>query len=120
MFHHQKASFADRVSPLIQHMRKDEPSQGWTQLTDEYMNKKTRTLNRKCRDDLNNLCKNNQKFRCEIINFVEDKAGLSNDQIIDKKFKHNTLNKLGVKNLNKFVQCKDNPRNLIEVWARYK
>ena len=44
---------ADRVSPLrdpasqmFHHMRKDEPSQGWTPFTDEYMNKKTGTSNK--------------------------------------------------------------------------
>ena len=47
MFHHQENSFADRVLPKIHHMRKDEPSQGWTPFKDEYMNKKTGTLNKK-------------------------------------------------------------------------
>ena len=38
-------------------MRKDEISLGCTQFTDEYMNKKTGTLNKKGRDDLNILFK---------------------------------------------------------------
>ena len=37
--------------------------QGWTQFTDEYINKKTGILNKKGRDDLKDLYKNNQKFR---------------------------------------------------------
>ena len=44
--------FSDRVSPMFHHMRKDKTSQGWTPLTDEYLNKKTGTLNKKGRDDL--------------------------------------------------------------------
>ena len=43
----QSCCYADRVSliretasQMFHHMRKDEPSQGWTPLTDEYMNKK--------------------------------------------------------------------------------
>ena len=54
----RKTSFTDKISPTNQHkwqtawqMRKDEPSQ----MTDEYMNKKTGTSNKKGRDDLNNL-----------------------------------------------------------------
>ena len=62
-------------------MRTDESSLGWTSFTDEYMKKKTATLNKNGRDDLNNLYKNHQKFRDKIINFVGDKAGLSNEQI---------------------------------------
>ena len=44
--------FSDRVSPMFHNMRKDETSQEWTPLTDEYLNKKTGTLNKKGRDDL--------------------------------------------------------------------
>ena len=79
----------------------------------------TGTLNKRGRDDLKNLYKNNQNFRDGVINFVGDKTGLSNDQIIDKTFKHKTLKKLGVENLNKFVQSKENTRILIELLASY-
>ena len=65
------------------------------------MVKKTGTSNKKGRDDLNIPFKYNKKFRDEIINFVGNNAGLSNDQIIDKKYKFNTLNTLGEENLNK-------------------
>ena len=37
------------------------------------MNKETGTLNKKGRDDLNDLHKNNQKFRDQIINFLKIK-----------------------------------------------
>ena len=39
-------------------------------LREEYMNKKTKTFNKKGRDDLIDLYKKNEKFRDEIINFV--------------------------------------------------
>ena len=42
----QSCRYADRVSPMFHHMRKDQPSQRWTPLTDEYMNKKTGTFNK--------------------------------------------------------------------------
>ena len=45
------------------------------------MNKMTGTLNKRGRDDLTNPNKNNQKFRDEIISFVGDKTGLSNEKI---------------------------------------
>ena len=70
-------------------------SRGWTPLTDgtssmfhiEYMNKKTGTLHKKGRDELNDLYKNNQKIRDEIINFDGDKTELGNEKIIDKRLK---------------------------------
>ena len=37
------------------------------------------------------------------MNFVGDKAGLSKEQIIDKRYKCNTFNKLGKEKLNKSV-----------------
>ena len=43
--------------------------------------------------------KNNEKFGDIIIHFVGDKAGLCNDQIIDKRYKYNTPDKLGKENL---------------------
>ena len=72
------------------------------------MNKKTGNLSKRSRDDLNNLYKNNKKYRNGFINFVGDKAELSKDQNIKKRFKYNALNKLGVEILNKFFQSKDN------------
>ena len=47
-------------------MRKDEPSQGWAPFTDEYMNKKTGTLNKKGRYDSNDLYKNNQNLEMKL------------------------------------------------------
>ena len=67
---------------------------------EEYMKEESEALNKKGRDDLNELYKNNQNFRDEIINFFGDKAELSNEKILDKRHKDNTLNKLGMETVN--------------------
>ena len=51
---------------------------------------KTATFNKKSRDDLNDLYKNNQKLIDEIKYFVGDKTGFINETYLDKKFKHKT------------------------------
>ena len=56
---------------------------------DEYFNEDTEALNKKGRDDLNDLYKNNQKFEDEIIKFVVDETELGNEKILDKRYKHN-------------------------------
>ena len=81
----------------------------------KYRNKKTGTLTKKGRDDLNDRFKNKQKFRDEIINFFGDKAGLSNEKILDKRFKHNSLNKLGMETLAGFAWSRDYTRSLIDI-----
>ena len=81
-FMDQGTCLADMSSPNRKpalQMRKHESSLGLTQFTDRYMNKKTSTLNKKGRDYLNNLNKNNQTFRDKNKISVGDKAGLSND-----------------------------------------
>ena len=68
-FMDQGTCLADMISPNREpalQMRKDESSLGLTQFTDQYLNKKTGTLNKKGRDDLNNLNRNNQTFRDKI------------------------------------------------------
>ena len=87
------------------------------------MDEETEALNKKGRDDLSELYKNNQNARDKIISFVGDKVELSNDQIIDKRYKYNTRIKLGVETLSKFapnficsnfICSKDHARSLIE------
>ena len=84
-------------------------------IPEEYMDEETEALNKKGGDNLNDLYNNNQNFRDEIINFVGDKAELSNEKILDKRYKHNTLNKLRMETLAKFAFCKDHARDLIEI-----
>ena len=64
-------------------------------------------LSKKGRNDLNDLYKNNQKFKDQIINFVGDKAELDREKILDKRFKCKTLNKLSMETLAKFTFSKD-------------
>ena len=87
----------DRTSSIFNYWAKQE----------EYIDEETETLNEISRDDLNELYKNSQKFRDEYINFVGDKAELSNEKSLDKRYKNNTLNKLGMKTLSKFIFSKD-------------
>ena len=87
---------------------------------EEYIDEETEALNEKGRGDLSELYKNNQKFRDEIINFVGDKAELSNEKILDERYKHNTLYKLGMETLAEFIFSKDYTRSLIEILANYK
>ena len=89
----QKSCFADKQSPSYTDQQspsytdkyklneKDKSGQGWTPFTDEYMNKKSGTLNKKSRGGINNLYKNNQKLRDKFIKIAGDKAGLSNEKI---------------------------------------
>ena len=80
-----------------------------------YVDQKTGTLNKEGRGDLNDIYENNQKFKDEIINFVRDKAGLINEQSLDKRYKNNTLNMLGMKTLAGFVWSSDYTMDLIEM-----
>ena len=100
----QRSCFTDGTSSVFHH---------------EYMNKKNGTLNKKSSFDLNNPYKNKKNIE-KIITFVGDKAGLSNDQNIDKKlYVYKTLNTLDEENLNKFTWLRDNTRFLTEILAIY-
>ena len=85
-----------------------------------FIDEETEDLNKKCRDDLNDQYKINQIFRDEIINFVREETELSYRNILDKRFKHNTLIKLGMETLAKFVFSKDHARSLVGIMASYK
>ena len=63
-------------------------------IQEEYIDKETEALSNKGRKDLKELYNNYQKFKDEIIHFVEDKAELDREKFLDKRFKYNTLNKL--------------------------
>ena len=79
------------------------------------MDQNTGTLNKEGRGDLNDIYEKNQKFRNEIINLVGDKAGLINEQSLQKRYKNNTLNMLGMKTLAWFVWSNDYTMDLIEM-----
>ena len=91
-----------------------------TRQLEENIDEETEALNKKGRDDLNDLYKNNQKFKDEVINFIRDETELSNEKILDKRFIYNTVNRLGKETLAKFAFSKDHARSLIEIIASYK
>ena len=84
-------------------------------IQEEYIDEKTGALSNKGRKNLNELHKNNQKFKDEIINFVEDKAELDREKILYKRFKYKTLNKMVMETLTKFAFSKDYTKDLIEI-----
>ena len=86
---------------------------------DEYTDEDTEALNKRGRDNLNNLYKRNQKFREGIINFISDETEFSNEKIIDKRYKYNTLNKLGMDIFAQFAFSKDHARSLTGILASY-
>ena len=90
-----------------------------TNQQEEYIDEETEALNEKGRDDLKDLYKNKQKLRDEVPNFLEDKTGLGNEKILDKRYKYNTLNKLGMGILGMCTLSKDHSRSLIEIKASY-
>ena len=72
------------------------------------------------RDDLNDLYKNSQNFQDENISIIRDENELSNEKILDKRFKHKTLNKLEKETSAKLAFSKDQARSLIGIIASYK
>ena len=82
-------------------------------IQEDYFDDETEALSKKWRRHLNELYKNNQIFKDEIINFTEDKAELDREEILDKRFKYNTLTKLATETLAKFAFSKDQSRDLI-------
>ena len=97
------------ISPIYKYWTKQE----------EYMFEETEAL-KNCRDDLNELYNNNPNFRDEIIYFIGDKAELSNEKILYKRYEHNTLNKLGMETQAKFAFSIDCATDLVGIIASYK
>ena len=88
-------------------------------IQEEYIDEETEALSNKGTKGLNELYKNNQKFKDEIINFVEDEAELDREKILCKRFKYNALNKLGMETRAKFAFSKDYTEDLIEIKGRH-
>ena len=78
-----------------------------------FVDEATKILNRKGITVLSDPYKNNQKFKDKIIDIIRDKTELDVDQILDKRFKYNTLNKLGREKLKDCVQSEDYTRTSI-------
>ena len=93
------ASFAYGTEPISEtasQMDNHGADSNCLDIQEEYMDEETEGLNEKGKNDLLDLCKNNQEFRDETINFVGDKAELSNEKILDKRYKYKNLKKLGM------------------------
>ena len=54
------------------------------------------------------------------LNFIVDETELGNEKILDKRYKHNTLNNLGKETLAKFAFSKHHARSLNGIIASYK
>ena len=77
------------------------------------------TLNRKGQKYLTKLYEKNEEFREEIINFDGDKKELDPKEILDRRYKTNTLNTTRKEYLAKCILSKDNTKDLIEILAKY-
>ena len=112
----------DGSPPSYQEYKQDRASALYsnTRQLEEYIDEETEALNKKGRDYLNDLYKNNQKFKDEIINFIRDETGLKNPKILGQRFKYNTLNRLDKETLANFAFSKDHARSLIRIIASYK
>ena len=86
---------------------------------EEYKDEEKGTLNRKGQKYLSKLYEKNGEFREEIINFVRDKKELDLKEILDRRYKTNTLNTTGKEHLAKCILSKDNTKYLIEILAKY-
>ena len=85
----------------------------------DFVNEEMGILNRKGGKFLFRLYGNNEEFREEIKNFVNDKKELDLELILDRRCKTNTLNTLGNKYLAECITSKDNTKDLIEVMVKY-
>ena len=88
-------------------------------LQEEYIDEEMGTLNRKGQKCLNRLYGNNQEFREEIVNFVRDKKELDLKEVLDRRYKTNTLNTTGNEYLAKSILSKDNTKGLIDILAKF-
>ena len=87
---------------------------------EKYINKNTKVLNKKGRDDLYDLYNKNEKFSGGLVNYIRSKLAWRDEQILDKRCNYFTLNKLSCEYLTKGFQSKDHPRNLIRILANYE
>ena len=77
---------------------------------EEHKNEEMGVLNRNGGKFLTRLYGNNEDFREQIIKFVRNKKELDLELILDKKYKTNTLNKLGNNYFAECITSKDNKK----------
>ena len=99
---HEQSSFADDLrSGFANTMEK---------LQEEYIDEEMGTLNREGQKFIYRLYGNNEEFREEIINFARDKKELDLKEILDRRYKTNTLNTTGKEYLARCILSKDNTK----------
>ena len=85
----------------------------------EYIKKEDGILNKEGRKYLYRLYGNNEEYKEEIINFVRDEKELDLKEILDRRYKTNTLKTTGKEYLARCSLSKDNTKDLIEILAKY-
>ena len=88
-------------------------------IQEEYIEEEKGILYRKGQKYLSKLYEKNDEFREGIINFFRDKTELDLKEILERRYKTNTLNTTGKEYLAKYILSKDNTADLIEILAKY-
>ena len=60
-----------------------------------------------------------KEFREETINFVRDRKELDLKEILDRRYKSNSLNTTGKLYLARCILSKDNTKDVIKILAKY-
>ena len=115
------SNILNRASTLVNFEcgEEEQRKQSIEKLHGEYIKKETGNLNKEGRRYLNRLYGNHEDFRAETINFVRDKKELDLKEILDTRYKTNTLNTTGREYLARCILSKDNTKDLIEILAKY-
>ena len=57
-------------------------------IDEKFINKITRFLNKKVREDLYDIYKRNEDFSEDLVKYIRDKLAQSNEQILDKRYNY--------------------------------
>ena len=118
---HRASTLVNGTTSIFHHLgcgEEEQRKQIIEKLQGEHINKETGILNKEGRMYLNRLYGNKEKFREEIINFVKDKKELDPKDILDRRYKTNTLNRTGREYIARCIPSKDNTKDLIEILAK--
>ena len=67
-------------------------------LYERYINKITKVLNKRGKDDLYELYDKNEKFSEDLFDFIRDKLDLRNEQFLDERRNYIAFNRLDYEN----------------------
>ena len=88
-------------------------------LQGENINKETGIFNKKGPMYLNRLYGKMKNLEEKLKNFVRDKTELDLKEILDRRYKTNTLHTTGKKYLTECFASEDNTKDVIEILAKY-